>query len=76
MAKQAAHLDGGTFLDGKTGDRARHGGVHFDRDLVGFQLAQWLVDRDLIACFHQPLGNGRLGDRFTQCRNLDHDGHD
>jgi hypothetical protein len=25
---------------------------------------------------HQPLGDGCLGDRFTQSRNLDLDGHD
>ncbi len=51
-------------------------GIHLDGHLVGLQLAQGLVDGDGIARLHQPLGDGRLGDRFAQCRNLDLDSHD
>ena len=76
VAEHAAHLDGGAFLDGEIDDAAGHRGIHLNRDLVGFELAQWLVDCHRITQLYQPLGDGRLGDRFTQCRNLDLDGHD
>ena len=33
-----------------------------------------IVDR--VARLHHPFGDGRLGDRFAQCRDLDLDGHD
>src|SRR5438477_126429 len=66
MAEHAAHLNGGAFGDGKVDDGAGHRSVHLDGDLVGFQLAQGLIDRDGIAHLDQPLGNGRLGDRFAQ----------
>ena len=76
VTEHAAHLDGRTFLHREAGNRAGDAGVHLDGDLVGFELAQGLVDGDRVAGLHQPLGDGCLGDRFTQSRNLDLDGHD
>jgi hypothetical protein len=75
VAQHAAYLNGGAFLDRKIDDGAAHRCIHLDGDLVGLQLAQRLVDGDGIARLDQPLGDGRLGDRFTQCGDLDLDGH-
>src|SRR6185312_3335710 len=76
VAQQATHRDGGAFRDREIDDGAGHGGIDLDRDLVGLELAQGLVDGDLVARLHQPLGHRRLGDRFTEGRNLDLDRHD
>jgi hypothetical protein len=76
VTEHAAHLNGRTFLDDEAGNGAGNAGVHLDGNLVGFELAQGLVDGDRVAGLHQPLGDGCLGDRFTQSRNLDLDGHD
>ena len=76
MTEHAAHLDGGALFHGEFGDGAGDAGIHLDGDLVRLEFAQGLVDGDRIACLHQPLRNGRLGDRFAQSRNLDLDGHD
>src|SRR5258707_1232443 len=67
---------GGAFWQGKIDDGTSHRGVHLDGDFVGLEFAQRLVDRNGVACLHQPLGDGRFGDRFTQRRDLDFDGHD
>jgi hypothetical protein len=75
VAQHAAHLHGRPFGDSEVGHRAGRGRRHLDRDLVGLELAQGLVDRDGVARLDQPLGDGRLGDRFAQRRNLDLEGH-
>ena len=75
VAQHAADLDGGAFLDGKIDHGTGHRGIHLDGDLVGLQLAQRLVDGDGIARLDQPLGDGRLGDRFAQRGDLDLDSH-
>ena len=61
---------------GQVDDGAGHARVDLDRHLVGLELDQRLVDRHRVARLHQPLGDGRLGDRFAQRRDLDLDGHD
>ena len=76
VAEDAAHLDGSAFFHGEVGNGAGNARIHLDGNLVGLELAKRLVDGNLVARLHQPLGNGRLGDRFAQSRNLDLDGHD
>ena len=55
--------------------RPRHRRRHFDRDLVGLQADDRLVERDRFARRLQPLADGRLGDRFAQRRDLYVGGH-
>ena len=71
----APHLDRGALSDGEIDNRAGRDRRHLDGHLVGLELAQRLVDRDRVTRLDQPLGHGRLGDRFAQRRNLDLDGH-
>ena len=51
------------------------GGRDFEADLVGLQLDQRLVRLDAVTGLLQPLGDRRLGDRFTERGYLDLDAH-
>ena len=56
------------------GDLAKHAGGrrrHLDRDLVGLQFDQRLVDGDRIARLLEPAADGRLGHRFAERRDAD-----
>ena len=48
------------------GKGAGHRAWHLDRHLVGFQLAQHLIDGDGLAGLLEPGGNGGFGDAFAQ----------
>ena len=50
---------------------ARRRRRHFHRHLVGFEFHQRLVGLHRFAGLLEPLGNRRLGDRFTESRNAD-----
>jgi hypothetical protein len=75
----AAGTDGAAAFDRDRvavfgGDVAQHPGRrrrHLDRDLVGLELHQRLVDRDGIAGLLEPLADGRLGDGFAERRDAD-----
>ena len=54
--------DGNRVLAHDAGDRRRD----LDRDLVGLEAGDRLVDRDGLAGLLQPLAEGGFGDRFTQ----------
>ena len=61
-----ADLDGLVLLDLDLLQRARHGGGDLGVDLVGGDLEQRLVDRDLVADLLEPAGDRALGDRLAQ----------
>src|SRR5258705_188014 len=63
----AADLHRGPSLDRELGCGPRRGRRHLDGNLVGLELAQRLIDGDAVAHLDHPLGDGRLGDRFSQC---------
>ena len=55
-------------------DVAEHAGGrrrHLQRDLVGFEFDQRLVDRDRLAGLLEPLADGRFGDAFAQRGDAD-----
>jgi hypothetical protein len=54
---------------------AGDGRRHFDRDLVGFEAGNRLVERDGFAGLLQPLADRRFGHAFTQRRDFDFGAH-
>ncbi len=48
---------------------------HFDRDLVGFEAGDRLVERNRLAGLLQPLADRRFGDAFAQRGNFDFGAH-
>ena len=64
--QHGADLDGVVLVDLDLHQRAGHGGGDLGVDLVGGDLEQRLVDRDLVTDLLQPAGDGALGDRLAQ----------
>ena len=71
LAEQRADRDGLAVLDRDLGEHAGGRRRHFERDLVGFQLDQRLVDRDGFARLLEPFADGRFGDRFAKRGDAD-----
>ena len=70
-SEDGVEADGLSFLGDDLVDRSRGGSGHFDRDLVGFQLADRLIRRDAVAGLLEPLGDSRLCDAFAKRWHLD-----
>ena len=61
-----ADLDGLVLVDLDLQQRAGDGGGDLGVDLVGGDLEQRLVDRDLVADLLEPAGDGALGDGLAE----------
>ena len=65
-AEQAVFFDGRAIGGDDFAHRARYRRWHFNRHLIGFQLAEHLIDFDRIAGFLEPRRHSRFGYRFAQ----------
>src|SRR5207244_13114230 len=69
LSQQRADRNGLAILGHDVAERARRRRRDFDRDLVGLELDQGLIDRDGIAGLLEPAADGGLGHGFTERRN-------
>src|SRR5690606_9444444 len=72
-AEATAGRHGGTGAGDDRAEPATGGRGHFDRDLVGFELAEHFVLRDAVTDRLVPGGNGRLGHALAQRGHVDLD---
>src|ERR1700738_2947042 len=68
-AGAAAPGGGGAGGGGDVAERTGRGRRDLDRDLVGLEFNQRLIDRDGIAGLLEPAADGGLGHGFAECRN-------
>src|SRR6185437_934486 len=75
LAEQRADRDRVAVFRRDVGEDAGGRRRHLDRDLVGLELDQRLVDRDRVAGLLEPFADGGLGDGFAERRdaNIGHD---
>src|SRR6202041_841306 len=69
QAEQGADRDGLAVLGGDLAERSGGRRRDLDRDLVGLELDQGLVDGNRIACLLEPAADGGLGHGFAERRN-------
>ena len=75
-AENCADRDVGPLLGEDLGERPGGGRGNLEGHLVGFELGDRFVGGDRFARPLQPLRDGRLGDRFTEARDLDFGRHE
>jgi hypothetical protein len=76
MRQQRVDLDRLAVLGEDLAQRAGDRRGHFDRDLVGFQFDQRLVDLDGVARLLEPGADGGFADGFAKGRDADFSSHD
>ena len=75
LGELATDLNGVVFLRDDLSKRSGRRRRDFGVNLVRRDFEQRLVDLYRVSLLLEPAGNSALGDRFTQCRHLNGEGH-